>query len=191
MTDLDPKSPVAWQQAEALAATVAKGKLEKRSDALPFLFRADSPPAVLVHHGKVVRDKGAKVAGEYLRDLGIIEGRGPAIEDVLAVLAALDAWPPVQDVPKESYVNAPGDKKLADLTAQVYFDGVSAQITLVYFLSGPLMPGSGGPAAPGDTVGSRDPNFQPKPYRKIARCTLMIPQKGEPTWKVENLNWAE
>jgi hypothetical protein len=188
MTDLDPKSPAAWMQAEALAATAAKGKIAKRSDALPFLFTATDPPYVLVHKGKVVREKGAKVAGEYLRDLGIIEGKGPSIEDALVVLAALDALPPVTGVAKESYVHAPGDKKLADATAQIYFDGVTATVTLFYFLSGPIMPGSGGSAAPGDTVGGMAPGYQPKPYRKVARCTLTIPKAGDPAWMVENLN---
>src|SRR5262245_23052281 len=94
MTDLDPKSPAAWMQAEAIAATAAKGTLKKRSDALPFLFTAESPPAVLIHRGAVVRDKGPRVAGDYLRDLGIIEGRGPQLDDVLFVLGALDARPP-------------------------------------------------------------------------------------------------
>ena len=192
MTDLDPKSPAAWMQAEALAATAAKGKLAKRSDALPFLFTTTDPPgAVLVHQGKVVRGKGAQVAGEYLRDLGIIEGKGPGIEDVLAVLDALDAWPQVTGVAKTSYVHAPGDKALADITAQVYWDGVSALITLVYFLSGPIMPERGGPAAPGDTVGGMDPDYRPRPYRKIARCTLTIPKTGDPAWKIEHLNHSE
>jgi len=191
MTDFDPKSPAAWMQAEAIAATAARGKLEKRSDALPFLFQAEAPPFVLVHQGQVVRDKGAKVAGAYLRDLGIIEGKGPGIEDVLVVLFALDAWPPVPGVPKESYVHAPGDKALADITAQVYFDGAEATVTLVYFTSGPIMPKPPGPPAPGDTVGSMDPDFRPKSYRQIARCTLTIPKKGDPAWKVEPLNWSE
>ncbi len=191
MTDLDPKSPAAWMQAEAIAATVAKGKLEKRSDALPFLFKAEDPPWVLIHKGQVVREKGAKAAGEYLRDLGIIEHKGPGIDDVLVVLAALDALPPVPGVSKDSYVHAPGDKALADITAQVYSSGSTATITLVYYLSGPIMPERGGPAGPGDTVGDVDPDYKPKPYRKIARCTLTIPKTGEPSWKVEHLNWSE
>ena len=131
MTDLDPKSPTAWKQAEAIAATAAHGALVKRSDALPFMFMADSPPAVLVHKGHVVRERGAKIAGEYLRDLGIIDGTGPKIEDVLFVLFALDAWPPITGAAKEGYVNAPGDKSLADVTAAVEFDGVTARVTLV------------------------------------------------------------
>jgi hypothetical protein len=187
MTDLDPSSPAAWTQAEAIAATAAKGKLEKRSDALPFLFKADQPPFVLVHKGQVVRDKGPKVAGEYLRDLGIIEFRGPAIDDILVALTALDALPPVTGVAKDAYIH---DPKQPDLTAQLYSDGVTALVTLTYFLSGPILPDRGGPAAPGDT-GSRYPNYKPKPYRKIARCTLTIPKAGDATWKIENLNWSE
>jgi len=191
MTDFDPKSPAAWMQAEAIAATAARGKIEKRSDALPFLFKAEDPPWVLVHKGQVVREKGAKAAGAYLRDRGIIEGQGPAIDDALVLLGALDALPPVTEVPRDSYVNAPSDRALADATAQIYFDGAQALITLTYFLSGPVMPDRGGPARPGDTVGAVDPNYQPKPYRKIARCTLTIPKTGDAAWKVEHLNRGE
>jgi len=193
MTDFDPKSPAAWMQAEAIAATAARGKLEKRSDALPFLFKAEDPPWVLVHKGQAVRAKGPAVAGDYLRDLGIIEGKGPAIEDVLVVLAALDALPPVPKVPKESYIHAPGDRALADVTARVTFDGVTAQVILVYFVGDPVpVKGASGPPAPGDTVGGRDPNYKPSVtmVRPIARCTLVIPKTGEAAWKIEQLNRA-
>jgi len=192
MTDMDPKSPAAWMQAQAIAATAAKGKLQKRSDALPFLFTAESPPVVLVHHGAVVRGKGPKVVGEYLRDLGIIEGHGPQIDDILFLLGAFEALPPVTEVPKESFVHAPGDAKLADVTASVYFDGLTASITLTYFLGPPTAPkGGSGPPGPGDTVGSKDPNYKPSMIRPIARCTLMIPKTGDLAWKVERLNRLE
>lgn len=192
MTDMDPTSPAAWMQAQAIAATVAKGKLQKRSDALPFLFTATSPPVVLVHHGAVVRGKGAKVVGEYFRDLGIIEGKGPQIEDALFVLAAFDALPPITEVPRDSYVHAPGNPKLADATARVDFTGMDAGIELTYFLSPPLMPrGGNGPPGPGDTVGGKDPNYKPSMYRQIARCTLVIPKTGDPAWKIERLNRSE
>lgn len=191
MTDLDPKSPAAWMQAQAIAATAAKGTLQKHSDALPFLFTAESPPVVLVHRGAVVRDRGPKIAGDYLRDLGIIEGRGPQIDDVLFVLGALDARPPIQEVPKDSYVHAPGDAALADVTARVEFDGVTATVILTYFLGPPALPKSGsGPPGPGDTVGSKDPNYKPTMIRPIARCTLTIAKTGDATWKVERLNRA-
>jgi hypothetical protein len=192
MTDQDPSSPAAWTQAQALAATAAKGPVQKRSDALPFLFTAASPPVVLVHHGAIVRGKGAKVIGEYLRDLGIIEGKGPQIEDALFVLAAFDALPPVTEVARDSFVHAPGDAKLADVTARVDFDGLTAGIELTYFLGPPTAPKTGnGPPGPGDTVGSKDPNYKPAMIRPIARCTLQIPKTGDPAWKVERLNRAE
>jgi len=185
MTDFDPTSPTAWQQAEAIAATAAKGTLEKRSDALPFMFMADDPAAVLVHKGRVVREKGGKVAGEYLRDLGIIEGKGPKIEDVLFVLFALDAWPPIKEVPKEAYVHAPDNPAQADVTAQVDFDGVTAHVTLVYFLGEPALPQHGSGAG---NIGGMDPDFKPKLVRPAARCTLTIPKTGDPAWKIEKLN---
>lgn len=189
MTDMDPTSPAAWMQAQAIAATVAKGNLQKRSDALPFLFTATSPPVVLVHHGAVVRGKGAKVVGEYFRDLGIIEGKGPQIEDALFVLAAFDALPPVTEVPRGSFVHAPGDPKLADLTASVYADGLFAQIQLTYMVGQPVWPKSGnGPPGPGDTVGSKDPDYKPKMIQPIIRCTLELHKTGDPAWKMERLN---
>lgn len=191
MTDLDPKSPAAWTQAEAIAATVAKGKPEKRSDALPFLFKAEDPPWVLVHKGQVVRERGAKVAGEYLRDLGIIQGKGPGIEDVVTVLTALDALPPVTGVKKESYIHVPGDSALSGVTARVYYDGLNARVTLSYFVGDPTpIKGAGGPPGPGDTVGAPDPDYKPTvtKVRPVARCTLTISKSGDASWTIEQIN---
>lgn len=190
MTDLDPSSPEAWKQAEALAAAAAPGKLSRRSAALPFLFTAEGGAAVLVHRGEVVRDRGAKAAGAYLRDLGVIMGKVPAIDDALAVLAALAALPPITDVPSDRFVHAPGDAALADVTARLEFDGVTATVTLTYFLGPPTPPkGTGAAPAPGD-VGAREPGYKPSLVRPIARCTLTIPKAGDAAWKVERLSRA-
>lgn len=192
MTDTDPTSPEAWKQAEAIAAKAARGSLEKRSDDLPFMFMADVPAAVLVHKGRVVTEKGGKIAGEYLRDLGIIEGKGPKIADVLFVLFALDAWPPVKEVPKESYVNAPDNPAQKDITARVDFDGLTATINLVYFLGEPQIPrnpASNGKGVP-DDVGGRDFSTKQNAVRPIVRCTLTIPKTGDPAWKVERMTWG-
>jgi hypothetical protein len=192
MTDMDPKSPNAWKQAEAIAATAAHGQLTKRSDALPFMFMAEHPAAVLVHKGAVVKDRGAKAVGSYLRDLGIIMGTGPKIDDVLFVLFALDGWPPIHEVAKginkEHYIHQPNDKSLADVTASVEFDGVNATIMLVYFLGEPVPAGGGGSGRPGDTVGSMDPDRPQARVRPMARCTLTIEQSGDSAWKIEKLN---
>lgn len=190
MPTMDPSSPEAWKQAEAIAAAAARGTLEVRSKALPFMFMADSPPAVLVHSGKVVTEKGAAAAGRYLRDLGVIQGRGPAIEDVLFVLFAFRAWPPIKDVAEESYVHVASDERLADLTARIEHDGEAARVVLHYFLSG----GDAHSARDykENDVGSVDRNGRAAAARPVARVTLLIPATGEPAWQpIEKLMWAD
>ncbi|MEJ7599690.1 MAG: hypothetical protein WKG01_17415 [Kofleriaceae bacterium] len=168
-----------------IASKSARGDLEKRSDALPFLFIADSPSQILVHKGRVVTERGAKVAGEYLRDLGIIDGTGPKIDDVLTVLGVLDAWPPVKGVRKEAYVHTPDNPGMAGSTARVEFDGASARVTLVYFLGEPkLLQG----AQPGDEVGGMGSDFRPSMIREALRCVLTIPRTGAPVWEVTPVN---
>jgi hypothetical protein len=186
MTHLDPADPAAWKQAEAIAATAARGALERRSDALPFMFMADSPAAVLVHHGRVVTDKGPAAAGAYLRDLGLIDGKGPQIDDVLFVLFAFKAWPTVKGAAPEGYIHAPDAPALSELTAQVEFDGVSARVILHYWLPDP----GGGAGGHGNDVGSIDPDLQVTQVRPIARATLEIARTGDASWQVEYLNWA-
>lgn len=192
MTNTDPNSPEAWEQAKKIAANVAKGPFEKRSDALPFMFMAKSPPRVLVHEGEVVTDRGPAVAGRYLRDLGIIRGEGPGIEDVLYLLFALDALPPIEkvseEISKEAYIHVPDDERLSDLTARVEYDGEQARVVLHYFL----------PKNDSDTedmkendVGAVDPTMAEPEVRPVARCTLTIPQSGDAEWTIEELNWAD
>ena len=188
MTHTDT-SPAAWKEAEAIAAKASVGQLEKRSDALPFLFMADAPAAVLVHQGAVVTAKGAAAAGAYLRDLGIVDGSGPGIEDVLFVLFAFDAWPPVQDhgAHKEQFINSPGDPSLAELTARVDMETEAAHVVLHYWLPEPTPP----PEDLENDVGSIDPDSVPVVVRPVLRTTLVIPRAGAAAWKpVEKLNWA-
>lgn len=195
MTEMDPSSPEAWKQAEAIAAKAARGTLEKRSQALPFLFMADSPQAVLVHQGKVVTDRGAAAAGRYLRDLGVIQGKGPAIDDVLYVLHVFEAWPPIKEVPVESYIHVAGDERLADLTARLEYDGEAARVVLHYFLGAGERPTPRQPTEKEleeNDVGTVDRTTRPPVTRPVARATLHIPASGEPGWKpIEKLNWAD
>jgi hypothetical protein len=206
MTTMDPKSPEAWRQAEAIAATVSGGKLEKRSDALPFLFLAGDSSQVLVHKGKVVKEEGAAAAGRYLRDLGIIDGKGPGIKDVLLVLEALNAWPPVE-VPVKSfihygddYVPTPEELKYTapqpeELTAQITLERDAARVVLHYFLPGP--PNRPPPTTPAEDrendVGSPDESdVKPAIVKPLARAILEIPRSGEPGWKpILKLNWVD
>jgi hypothetical protein len=195
MTTMDPSSSEAWKQAEAIAATQASGALKMRSKALPFLFMADRPAAVLVHKGVVVKEKGAAAAGSYLRDLGVIQGKGPAIEDVLYVLHVLDAWPSIKEVDQQAYIHYPNDERLADLTARLEYDGESARVVLHYFLSEGARPSPVEPSQKDykkNDVGTVDKQARPPATRQVARATLVIPASGEPAWKpIEKLNWAD
>lgn len=189
MTHTDPSDPQAWTEAEQIAAKQHAGAVKKRSAALPFLFQADRGKAVLVHRGAVVTARGAKVAGAYLRDLGIAQNKGPQLDDVLWTLWALDALPDVSPLAPEGYVNRPGDKRLEDLTARVEWDGRSAHVVLHYFKPEAKVPSNvnvGGSAPRGSEL--RVGNVA---VREIVRMTLDIPETGDPAWRREDLNWAD
>ena len=180
-------SPEGWKQAEAIAAKAAVGQLDKRSDALPFMFMADSPAAVLVHNGAVVTSKGAAAAGSYLRDLGIVDGQGPKIADVLFVLFAFEAWPPVEGVPEEHFINSPDNQSLEELTARIDMETDAAHIVLHYWLPEPEMSAEDQE----NDVGSVDPEAVVSAVRPLLRTTLVIPKTGDAAWKpIEKLNWA-
>jgi hypothetical protein len=186
VTSTDPVDPKAWEQAAAIAQKSAPGA-KKAADTLPFLF-VGGGKTVLVHKGNVVEARGPAAAASYLRDLGIIEHRGPQIDDVLIALDALDALPVVDKLDRKAYA----DKSVPDVGASLYSDGLTASITLHYFLGGgpivnvdpnaPKVRRAGGAGAPMPV----DPN-QPKP-RAAARMTLEIRAQGDASWKRENLN---
>lgn len=136
MTTTDPRDPKAWQEAAAIAHKAAGGPVTKHADALPFLFDTAKGPALLVHQGKLVTDRGPVVAGAYLRDLGIIKGMGPQIDDVVYVLTALDALPTVDKLGKDAFIHTDNPRD-AGLTARIESDGQTAQIVLHYRLEGP------------------------------------------------------
>lgn len=190
MTHTDPHDPASWTEAEQLAAKQKVGDVHKRSDALPFLFSADRAKAVLIHHGAVVTKRGPVIAGAYLRDLGVPQGKGPQLDDVLWTLWALDALPSVDPLGPEGYVNVPNNKRLADLTARIEFDGQSAHIVLHYFKPEPKLPKDvhpGGSAPQGTAVGGRVGGTT----RALVRMTLDIPEKGDSAWRREDINWAD
>jgi hypothetical protein len=190
MTHTDPHDPASWTEAEQLAAKQKVGDVHKRSDALPFLFSADRARAVLIHHGALVTKRGPVIAGAYLRDLGVPQGKGPQLDDVLWTLWALDALPSVEPLGPEGYVNVPNNKRLADLTARIEFDGQSAHIVLHYFKPEPKLPKDvhpGGSAPQGTAVGGRVGGTT----RALVRMTLDIPETGDSAWRREDINWAD
>lgn len=198
MTNMDPKSPEAWKQAEAVAAAVATGPFTKRSDALPFVFMAKSPRTVLVHQGKVVTEKGAAAAGRYLRDLGIIDGKGPGIDDVLYMLHFFDAWPPVKEAPKQAYVTNEDEA----LAPRIERENGVARVVLHYYVGKPSSTDEQPAATPENypddfrendvgTVAPEAGDAAPVNFRPVARFALEIPPSGEPHWMPEvKFNWT-
>jgi len=127
MTNTDPSDPKAWAEAQAIAAAQGVGDVSKRSAALPFMFQADRVlRAVLIHKGSVVKTRGPATAGAYLRDLGIAQGKGPQLDDVLWAIWALEALPDVKPLPPESYVNNTTSPRLADRVRRHVREGGAA-----------------------------------------------------------------
>jgi len=189
MTHTDPKDPAAWTEAEQLAAKQKVGAVRKRSAELPFLFSAERGRAVLFHRGALVTKRGPVVAGAYLRDLGVPQGKGPQLDDVLWALWALEALPSVEPLAAEGYINVPNNQRLSDLTARIEYDGQSAHIVLHYFKPDPPMPKGVNPggAPQGTAVGGRIGGTT----RALVRMTLDIPEHGDAAWRREDLHWAD
>lgn len=203
MTNMDPSSPEAWQQAEAIAKTAASGALHKFSDDLPFAFTTDSAE-VIVHKGAVLTARGPAAAGAYLRDLGVVRGEGPAnAEEILFVLQALDAMPPVKGVSAADYFKGPAKGDEADLMPVLDSDDSEATFTLSYLLGvqthdeggmkpvrGSLDPSPAKPDPNAPDVGAPAPNAKPGKTRKLLRCVLHIPAQGDAHWEIQELNWS-
>lgn len=190
MTHTDPKDPASWAEAEKLAAKQGAGAVHKRSDALPFLFQADRTKSVLIHKGAVITQRGPVVAGAYLRDLGVPQGQGPQLGDVLWTLWALDALPKLEaPLSPEGYIHVPNNQRLADLTARIEWDGQSAHIVLHYFKPEPKLPPNvhPGSAPQGTGVGGRIGGTT----RALVRMTLDIPETGDAAWRREDIHWAD
>ena len=192
MTNTDPSDPKAWAEAQAIAAAQGVGDVSKRSAALPFMFQADRVlRAVLIHKGSVVKTRGPATAGAYLRDLGIAQGKGPQLDDVLWAIWALEALPDVKPLPPESYVNNTTSPRLADLTARIEYDGTSAKVVLHYLKPDTSEP----PGAPGRTgsatAGSELKGAVMPKTRPVVRATLEIPATGDAAWRKDDLNWAD
>jgi hypothetical protein len=173
----------AWKDAAALASQSIGGEpVEKRSDKLPYLFMNDINRGILVHNGVIVRARGPAAAGAYLRDLGVIRGEGPEIEDILFVLFAMRAYPKVDDLPEESFIHYPGDARLAELTARIEHDGKEAHILLHYFRAEPE--GRGGVENRGAPAWD--------PPRSIALAVLVIPLTGDAAWlPTKYIEWQD
>lgn len=192
MKNTDPSDPKAWAEAQALAAAQGVGEVTRRSDALPFMFQAERVlRAVLIHNGSVVKLRGPAVAGAYLRDLGVAQGKGPQLDDVLWALWALEALPAVKPLAEESYVHNTESPRLADLTARIEHDGTTARVVLHYLKPDTSEP-PGAPGRPGAGPGGSELKGVVMPKtRAVVRATLTIPPTGDAAWRLEDLNWAD
>jgi len=187
MTSTDPRNPKSWSEASALAQKAAAGPVTLHSDALPFFYDGPKGP-ILVHLGKVVTERGPVIAGAYLRDLGIIRGMGPAIDDAVFALTALDALPAVDKLAKDAFVHA-SDPKLADVHPRIETDGQTARIVLHYFLAGPPTQ-QVDPDPSHRHVGSPTQSDMKVKVQPVARMSLTIPSSGDAAWSRENINIA-
>jgi len=184
MTTTDPRDPKAWEAAASLAEKTAGAPVTKKSDSLPFVFETTTGKRVVIHNGTVVTGRGPAVAGAYLRDLGVIQGKGPQIDDILVALDALDALPTLPNVDKHGWVG----KQLPDLAPYVYTDGQTAQIVLHYFLGGkPIVKVDTDPTHKPQVGAPMDAGPGPVP-KATARMTLELRPQGDATWKREDIN---
>ena len=169
-----------WDQAAAIAQKASIAPVSRRSDGLPFLFQSANAVGILVHRGAIVTARGPAVAGAYLRDLGIIDGAGPGLDDVLHLLYVLDALPHVEGIGGEGYIHVPNDARLAELTARLEADGREARVVVHYFLDGP-----GTESLSGEQLASMVP---PRP---VARLVLTIPRDGDASWSRSDVAWRD
>lgn len=191
MTHTDPNDPASWTWAENLAAGQNAGKVQRRSAALPFLFSAERGGCILIHRGAVISQRGPAVAGAYLRDLGVPQGKGPDLDDVLWALWALDALPDVTPLAREGYINVPDNKRLADLTARIEHDGSSARVVLHYFKPEPKQPPGVHRGPTGGSTGGPTGGRIGKIVRELVRTTLEIPPTGDAAWRREDIRWED
>jgi hypothetical protein len=155
----------AWGQARAVAEKTGISGLTQWKDDVPYLFQAKGSRGGLVHTGAVVTARGPAAAGAYLRDVGILDGKGPSPGSILTVLYVLQAFPSVPDMPEQSAIDMLGPE---DLRPRVERAGGHARVVLHYRL-----PTDSGPSR--GTV-------------PMMRETLDIGPTGDPAWTGEQID---
>jgi hypothetical protein len=156
----------AWAQAQVIAEKTSGLRVARWVDDLPYLFQAKGSRGVLVHQGKVVTARGPAAAGAYLRDLGILDGKGPSPGSIMTLLFVLHAFPEVPGVPEQGAFDELGPK---DLQPRVERADGHARVILHYAL----------PNNPGPDRGTRP----------VMRETLDIGPTGDARWVGEQIEW--
>jgi hypothetical protein len=155
-----------WAQARAIAEKTGAVGLARWRDDVPYLFQAKGSRGVLVHNGAVVTARGPAAAAAYLRDVGILDGKGPSPRSILTLLYVLRAFPTVPDLPEESAVDMLGPEPLRP---RVELADGRAKLILHYQL-----PGNAGPSR--GTV-------------PMMRETLDIGPTGDAAWTGEQFDY--
>jgi hypothetical protein len=156
-----------WAQAQAIAEKTSGFRVTRWRDDLPYLFQAKGTRGVLVHNGAVVTARGPAVAGAYLRDLGILDGKGPSPGTIMTLLFVLHAFPEVPDVPEQGAFDELGPK---DLQPRVERAHGHALVILNYGL-------------PSDNPGPD------RGTRPVMRETLDIGPTGDAAWTGAQFEW--
>lgn len=156
-----------WAQARAIAEKTGASGLARWTDDLPYLFQAKGTRGVLVHNGAVVTARGPAAAGAYLRDVGILDGKGPSPASILTLLYVLKAFPTVPDLPEQSAIDDLGPEPLRPRVERA---GGHARVILHYRL----------------------PSNNPGPSRgtvPMMRETLDIGPTGDAAWTGEPFDY--
>lgn len=176
-----------WEGAEAIAKAYVKRKSfffnrpeVQRAPGPRYMFWAHGYRGVLVHHGKVITGRGLEVAAAYLRDVGIVAGPEPTIDQALSALFVLHALPEVEGFGEEAYVYSDASGPLKDLRARIEREPGKATIVLSYLGdedSGYFEAGA--------------PDRPEADLRAVVKMSLAIAEspKGPAAWTREDFTW--
>jgi hypothetical protein len=138
-------------------------------DRVPFLYRVDfsnKGDYAVVHHGKVIEDKGVGAMASYMKDVKLMSQAALQVDDMLGLLLAFHAFPAVEGIDPEGYYAL---DKLPRLKPRLDIGGGEGRLTLHY-----VFPNVGG-AVPNPSVVT------------VKRWTLDVPKSYAATWHEDTI----
>lgn len=137
---------------------------------VPYLYRvdfSDKGDYAVVHHGKVVEGKGLEAMASYMKDVKLMSQAKLEANDLIGLLLAFHAFPPVQGIDPEGYYALDA---LPRLKPRLELGVDEGRLTLNY-----IFPNVAGGPLP-------NPNVVP-----VKRWTLDIPKSYAAKWREEVL----